>query len=410
MMWSAAARSTICGSMPWSSIGKLFWAATICFALSGGEVIGAILDPGDIVIAIDATGKILNGRYPAAENPPKAIDGNSASKYLNFGREGSGFIVTPFAPLPVESFQITTANDAPGRDPSSWELYGFDGPLVTVDSGPSPAINANGLAEAWVLVDSGAVALPGDPTMNGDQRGVLGPVVNVNPLGVGYEHYKMVFPTVKDPTQGNVDSLQFAEIQFYLDDLGTPAQALLTPTDLIVAVDGIKADDSRYPGGENPPKAIDDNSGTKYLNFGKEQAGLIVTNSQGQADVNWMRLTTANDATNRDPASYELYGTNDPIQSVDNSDGLGGEVWTLISSGPLSLPLARMDSTTIVPINASALYNSFKLIFPTLRNAPATSSMQIANVQFYVVPEPSTVVLVAMGGLAVVVARRRRRG
>ena len=59
----------------------------------------------------------LNGRYPTNEDPTNAIDG-TADKYLNFGKEGAGFIVTPFAPIAVESFQITTANDAPGRDPA----------------------------------------------------------------------------------------------------------------------------------------------------------------------------------------------------------------------------------------------------------------------------------------------------
>ena len=189
------------------------------------------------------------------------------------------------------------------------------------------------------------------------------------------------------------------------------AAALLWPADAIIAVDGIKAwSGSSYPfPNEAPAKVLDQLSDTKYLNFGKEGAGLIITNSGGSVTVGTMRLTTAGDATNRDPASYELYGTNDPIQSQDNTDGLGGESWSLISSGGLSLPLTRQDSSTFVPINAAAAYKSYKLIFPTLRNAPGTNSMQIADVQFYVgsVPEPSTLALVVIGLAAVGVARRR---
>ena len=157
---------------------------------------------------------------------------------------------------------------------------------------------------------------------------------------------------------------------------------------------------------------LDQLSTTKYLNFGEEGAGAIITNSGGAIQVGTMQLTTANDAEERDPTSYELWGTNDSIQSVDHSNGLGGEIWTLISSGPLSLPIGpggRQNSNTFVPINAGAAYNSFKLIFPTVRNAAAANSMQIADVQFYegIVPEPSTLALAAFG-LAVIRAMRRR--
>jgi hypothetical protein len=269
------------------------------------------------------------------------------------------------------------------------------------------------MAEAWTLIASGSVALPGDPNVNGDQRGVAGPLVVVNPsvVDTGYDNYKMIFPTLKATAGPGVDSLQFAEIQFFDNEAGNPGGAFLSASDPIIAVDEIKAwNGSSYPSpNETPPKVLDQIPATKYLNFGKEGSGVIITNSGGAVTVGSMQLTTANDASNRDPASYQLWGTNGAIQSVDNSDGLGGESWTLISSGALSLPTTRLDSTTFVPINAGAAYSSYKLIFPTLRNAPATNSMQIADVQFYteVIPEPSTFALVAMGLALVGVARRR---
>jgi PEP-CTERM motif-containing protein len=415
MRWSAIARSMNSSSVACSggNIRHLGWGAAFCLALVSGQAWGQLLDTSDTAIGIDTNSVFgLNGRYPGAEGPANAVDQNPATKYLNFGREGSGLIITPFAPIPVESFRITTANDAPGRDPGSWKLFGFNGPLTTTDSGPSPAINQDGLAEAWTLIASGGLALPGDPTNGADQRGVVGPLVVINPgtPDAGYDHYKMIFPSVKDNTQGNVDSLQFADIQFYSDELGSGGSAFLAAGDPTIAVDEIRAwNGSSYPGGENPPKVLDQLSTTKYLNFGREGSGLIITNSGGPVTVGTMRLTTAGDAPNRDPATYELYGTNDPIQSVDNSNGLGGEIWTLISSGGLTLPAARQDSGTFVPINAATGYKSYKLIFPTLKNAPATNSMQIADVQFYVgsVPEPSTLALVVIGLAAVGLARRR---
>jgi hypothetical protein len=59
----------------------------------------------------------------------------------------------------------------------------------------------------------------------------------------------------------------------------------------------------------------------KYLNFGEINSGFIVTPSNGPSIVHSFQITTANDAVERDPTSWRLYGTDDPITSTDNSTG-----------------------------------------------------------------------------------------
>jgi hypothetical protein len=113
---------------------------------------------------------------------------------------------------------------------------------------------------------------------------------------------------------------------------------------------------------------------------------------------------TANDAAERDPASWALYGTNSAISSVDNSDGLG-EVWTLIDSGTLALPADRLALGGMIAVNNSSVFSSYKMLFPTLNDAAMANSLQIAEVQFYGVPEPLTISLLGLGGLALL--RRR---
>jgi hypothetical protein len=397
----------------WATLTKAFCFTLFLVALIsklGGSALGQILTPADTAIPIDSdsvfVGPTNNGRFPVAENPPKILDNNPATKYLNFGGLGSGFIVTPALPLAVESFQITTANDAMQRDPTGWQLFGRNGALTTVDSGPTPAINPDGTAEAWTMIDSGTVDLP-------TTRLTAGPVVNVNNVGsVAYEHYKVLFPTLRGP---DTAIMQIADFQFFLDDAGTPAQALLTPTDPIIGVDSIPAppgfSGSSSPANEQAPLAIDNNHTTKYLNFGEERSGLIITNAEGPVDVNFMRLITANDAVERDPTSYELWGTNDPIQSQAHSNGNGGENWTMISSGSITLPDARFSPSNVVAVNSPANYTSYKLIFPTVKNATAANSMQISGVQFATnasqIPEPSTVALLGLGFMCAAASRRR---
>ena len=315
-----------------------------------------------------------DSRYPGAEGPMAILDGNgpnttlpsqsgyfdgegpasvvdgTLAKYLNFGDMDSGFIVTPASgPSQVQSFQLTTANDAVGRDPTSWALYGTNETIVSED-------NSFGTAENWTLLDSGAIALPAD-------RDTLGPVVTVNNSST-YNSYKMIFPDVVDVPG---DLMQIAEASFFTSTDGSGSD-ILNPGDTILAVD------------ESPRF----NSETKYLNFGGENSGFIITPEAGSKVITGFQITTANDFEDRDPASYELYGTNDAIVSEDNSQG-DGENWTLISSGDLSLPGERLTEDEIISFANAAAYTSYRMVFPSLKDPGENNdnSMQIATIEFF---------------------------
>ena len=191
-------------------------------------------------------------------------------------------------------------------------MFGTNDPITSLN-------NSTGTDENWSLLDFGPVVLPSD-------RDTLGPVVSVTNADV-YSSYKMLFPTLKG------DPLMQSRKQRFSEPDGTGVN-VLSPGDSILAVHF--APDSSYPGGEAPAFAID---GTldKYLNFGADNSGFIVTPSSGADVVRSFRITTANDSPERDPAMWELYGTDDPITSADNSQGLA-ENWTLIDSGSVALP------------------------------------------------------------------------
>ncbi len=324
-----------------------------------------ILGPNDPIIAVDADGIVSASSYPAAEAPAYVLDGNPATKYLNRGGGGSGFIVTPATAIMVQSFTLTTANDSATRDPATWELYGTTDPIKSLD-------NTAGTAESWTLIASGTVELP-------TERLTVGPVVSFESFAV-YSSFKMVFPKTKGSA-----TMQVADVAFYALP-GAQGPNVLLPTNPILAVQ--QSWQSRYPTNEIPARCIDGNDATKYLNFGKVNSGFIVTPSIGASMLDSFQITTANDSPERDPVVWMVYGTNDPITSVDNSDGVA-EKWTLICGGTLALPDERLAAGPVYVIaNQAEPYTSYKTVFETVKDAAKANSMQIAEIQFFGIPVP----------------------
>ncbi len=125
------------------------------------------------------------------------------------------------------------------------------------------------------------------------------------------------------------------------------------------------------PDAEQVPNAIDNNDQTKYLNFDILNCGLALTPVKSGTVVGAITLTTANDATERDPASYLLSGSNDSIDGP----------WTDIASGNLSLSDTRFWYSGRIYFDNDTAYDHYRLLFPTVKNAGAANSMQIAEIE-----------------------------
>lgn len=61
---------------------------------------------------------------PSGEGATNVIDGNTATKYLNFDRASAGFTIKLDQGRVLEKLTITTANDYAPRDPSKFSLFG----------------------------------------------------------------------------------------------------------------------------------------------------------------------------------------------------------------------------------------------------------------------------------------------
>ncbi len=174
---------------------------------------------------------------------------------------------------------------------------------------------------------------------------------------------------------------------------------------------------NNWPGGEVPSHIID-GVGQKYLNFGETNTGFVVTPSAGSSIATSITLWTANDAAERDPATYAIWGTNTTIAGGGPFSLLD---FTVISSGSLALPGSRnaggsnalllANSQTVGFVNTNA-YTSYLVFFPTVKNSGSANSMQIAEVQLdgTIVPEPTTVTLLLVAfGFGVLRPVRRRK-
>lgn len=388
---------------------KLFLAALAVALVGPAPSYGVdLLAPGNLSVAIDLD-SIASSGFPALEGPGNAIDGTNA-KYLNTGGANSGVIVSPVAYVTgglgttyaPQSMRIRTANDATARDPATYQVYGtLADPLVSTS-------NSTGLGEAWTLIGSGALACP-------VARNTDCPVVSF-PNTDAFLHYKVVFPTLR--TAGT-PLMQIAEVSLYesLDGSGTD---FFTAGDPVLAIDA-PGPTSSSPGAEGPANAIDGRymnlpaadplSHTKYLNFGENNAGLIL--KPGGTDpsiVTSFVFTTANDAPARDPAGWALSGTNDPITSAQHSLG-NNENWVPIASGTVDLPLDRYTVGPEVSFANSTPYTAYRMVVTSVRDAAAANSVQFAEIQLrgQIVPEPSSVVLALLGLAGAGLAYRRRK-
>jgi hypothetical protein len=141
-----------------------------------------------------------------------------------------------------------------------------------------------------------------------------------------------------------------------------------------VVISNIYPTSNNSPAGEGAGNAFDGNTGTKYLNFDKKNAGVTVKLSQGRV-VQKFTLTTANDFEGRDPTSYKLYGSNDGIN------------WVLIKQDTVTLSDQRFWTSPEIMVANTNAYVYYFILFPTTKSGDGCGlncdSMQIAEITFY---------------------------
>ncbi|SVC57320.1 uncharacterized protein METZ01_LOCUS310174, partial [marine metagenome] len=171
--------------------------------------------------------------HPGGEHAGLAIDNNDQTKYLNFDTLDTGLTITTSGGV-VTGLGLTSANDAPPRDPATFVLSGSN------DGGAT-----------FTEIASGDIPAFGD-------RFELQEVFFAN--DAAYTTYELIFPTVAD--EGGANSMQIAEIEL----LGTPADVPepLLPPELPWSVG---RNDDAWPAGDGggPNTSFMQETGTNEL-------------------------------------------------------------------------------------------------------------------------------------------------
>ncbi|MBP7949451.1 MAG: right-handed parallel beta-helix repeat-containing protein [Verrucomicrobiales bacterium] len=89
--------------------------------------------------------------------------------------------------------------------------------------------------------------------------------------------------------------------------------------------------------------------------------------------VRGLRFTTANDAPERDPATWKLEGTQGTAASGP---------WSIIASGVTGLSTTRFTPGPVQSFANATVYQAYRLTFPTLRNTTTANAVQVAEVEF----------------------------
>lgn len=332
--------------------------ACVCLSLALGQVAQAqsdVTQPGDPVFA-------SSSNSPGSEGAANAID-NTQAKYLNFDQRTpnnppTGFAVSPSVGVTrVIGMTITSANDAPERDPSTILLEGSNDDTITdYNSG------------TWTTI-AGVTNIPAFANRFETQTFFFD---NFK----AYKHYRWTVIAVATP---NGCCMQVAEVELLGGTL---------PPDVTQPGDPVVASSSNSPGSEGAANAID-NTQAKYLNFDQRTpnnppSGFAVTPSIGSSLVTGMTIQSANDAPERDPSTVVLEGSNDDVLDYNSPN------WTFIV-GFTNIPAfaTRFETQTLLFDNYTP-YKNYRWVVVAVAT-PNGCCMQVADVELLGTSAPKDV-------------------
>ncbi len=285
----------------------------------------------------------ITNHYPTSNNSPagegaaNAFDNNPDTKYLNFDKKNAGVTVKLNVGKVITGFTLTTANDFPGRDPTSYKLYASN-----------DGVN-------WTLVSEGSLSL----TDSRKTTSSMISITNTNP----YVYYYIFFPTTKagEGCGLNCNSMQIAEITFYYQSGNTATStdsgsgSVANPSDLccggvstpfnantqfnnrVTTFTGRTSQDSRVV-----IEQIGNSSTISVTQIGTKNnyAEVRSTGSNNSVTVN----QSGTNSTNANYLELSILGSNNSVNLQQSSTGGAKGIYSTVNSNNNSLTIDQSGS------------------------------------------------------------------
>jgi hypothetical protein len=255
---------------------------------------------------------------PGGEGAANAFDGNTSTKYLNFDKKNAGVTVKLSQGRVVKKFTLTTANDFPGRDPTSYKLYGSN-----------DGVN-------WTLIKADTLSLS-------DSRYTTSSEISTGNT-TAYVYYFILFPTTKsgDGCGLNCDSMQIGEITYYYD-----------------LNDGVTSTDTGSGGTPSNPGT----AGSVCADCGPTVTGTSTSNNVSSSSSVGPATTTSNSYNWNN--TYTVIGTSTPTTTTTTTTPVTTTSW---SDGTTTTSNGTSSSSQTVTYNYTVTGPSILPVSPYVGN------------------------------------------
>jgi hypothetical protein len=272
-----------------------------------------------------------NGDAPDGEGVENLIDNTVATKYLTFNDTTVIEITVPNLVI-VSDYVIVSGDDAPERDPSTWELEAFD-PFT----------------DKWVVLH----AVVDEPEWEERVQRKSFSFENTIP----YSRFRFDIHAAH-----GAGLIQISELYMYGEVLEIGA-----PVDITDWNGLISESNDNSPDVEQVSNIIDNDVTTKYLTFATE--AWIQFESQYDAIVSGYSMTSANDEAARDPKDW-TFEAMDP-NTLE---------WVVLHSVVDEPAWEERFQTKMFNFDNNQAYRSFRFNITAVNGAPM---MQIAEIQIF---------------------------
>ena len=246
------------------------------------------------------------------------------------GGSGTTWVKVKVAtPSVLEAYSLTSAPDYPARDPASWTLSGSN-------DGVSWTVLETRSGQTW--------------TSRGQTRDFA-----LDTPSAAFTQFRFDF------TVGAGASTQLAELELF--KVETPGAE--APSSMVQLTPASYSARGQNGTREGLAKLFDGNVTTKWLDF--SGTTWVQVNLAAPASLVAYGLASANDAAQRDPASWTLSGSND------------GVTWTVIETRSGQAWSSRYLTRDFVLAQASVAYQSFRFEF----TATSGSITQLAELDLF---------------------------